>query len=584
LETRSESSGAADALAEPRALTSPRTGTPHRAWLVAGLCACLAIGIAHVLYYWPEVIDDAFIIFRYARNFVRGDGLSFNPGGARVEGFSTVAWFWVSALAIKLGIKDVLTAVKVVGLVLYAGTIVAVWALAGGLDRRARATTLIAPLLVATNPFLAYHAVAGLETPLHVGMIVCAALAILGLRSHPRVAFPALVLSLALLPWTRPESFGYIGPLLLAAEIHYRDDRAPRRLVLRAMWVVAISIAVLVAQRWLIFGDVLPNTVHAKSAGPSGQETWAGGARYVGHFFDALLVPADVAIYLLLIASLVVSFRTLDLVLLAPVVCSIVFSIAVRGDWMFSYRFLLPAAPFVAALVARAATRALDRWPWRGLTLVRRVVVVAIAGLLGMWIVQQSLVRTERSGEDSFGRNWKPLLWPTRIAAGIHEGFPARLAGVTRWSIEHLAPSRVIATGDIGFPAWTSNARIVDLAGLTDKDLARIVPARDLPAYARALARRDPDVIVLRVSGTRPDALYDRLTAQSGVLRHYVLADSVETYGEGALALIYRRSDVSLVNAPDSVLARYDDAIAWSPRVHVLERWRDEYAKRHGVR
>src|SRR5437868_12804254 len=95
-----------------RALTPDTAGrpwfTPHRLWLVAGLSVCIAIGIAHVLYYWPEVIDDAYIVFRYARNFVRGDGIAFNPGGARVEGFSTVAWFWLSALSLKLGSRDVL--------------------------------------------------------------------------------------------------------------------------------------------------------------------------------------------------------------------------------------------------------------------------------------------------------------------------------------------------------------------------------------------------------------------------------------------------------------------------------------------
>src|SRR5206468_1742690 len=94
-------------------------------------------------------------------------------------------------------------------------------------ERSARPTTLVAPLLFATNPFVAYHAVAGLETPLHVALIATAALSILELERHPRLAFPLLLLSLALTPWSRPESFGYAGALLVAGGVLHRDRPGP---------------------------------------------------------------------------------------------------------------------------------------------------------------------------------------------------------------------------------------------------------------------------------------------------------------------------------------------------------------------
>ena len=37
------------------------------------------------------VEDDSFISFRYAKNFVNGDGLVFNPG-ERVEGYTNFLW------------------------------------------------------------------------------------------------------------------------------------------------------------------------------------------------------------------------------------------------------------------------------------------------------------------------------------------------------------------------------------------------------------------------------------------------------------------------------------------------------------
>ncbi|MCS7179004.1 MAG: hypothetical protein RML46_08655 [Anaerolineae bacterium] len=38
--------------------------------------------------YWPYTVDDAYIIFRYARNWARGLGLVYNPG-VYVDGYTS---------------------------------------------------------------------------------------------------------------------------------------------------------------------------------------------------------------------------------------------------------------------------------------------------------------------------------------------------------------------------------------------------------------------------------------------------------------------------------------------------------------
>src|SRR2546426_8135285 len=121
-----------------------RTDSRNTAYSL-GLLACVLFGLIHVLYYWPEVIDDSYIVFRYARNFMRGDGLAFNPGGLQVEGFSTLTWFWLSAWSLKLGARDLLVFVKLAGLAFYLATIVGAWALARAGDRHARGLALLAP-------------------------------------------------------------------------------------------------------------------------------------------------------------------------------------------------------------------------------------------------------------------------------------------------------------------------------------------------------------------------------------------------------------------------------------------------------
>ncbi len=47
--------------------------------------------LLHVGHWRHQWTDDAFITFRYARNFLAGNGMVFNPGDA-VEGITNLGW------------------------------------------------------------------------------------------------------------------------------------------------------------------------------------------------------------------------------------------------------------------------------------------------------------------------------------------------------------------------------------------------------------------------------------------------------------------------------------------------------------
>src|SRR5438105_2557104 len=52
----------------------------------------LLVGPLLILLRFPvDIIDDAYISFRYAWNFAHGQGLVFNPG-EHVEGFTNLSW------------------------------------------------------------------------------------------------------------------------------------------------------------------------------------------------------------------------------------------------------------------------------------------------------------------------------------------------------------------------------------------------------------------------------------------------------------------------------------------------------------
>jgi hypothetical protein len=62
------------------------------------------------------LFDDAMISMRYARNLAGGDGLAWNPGGPRVEGFTNPGWVAVMAVVHLLPLPAPLASLPVQGL------------------------------------------------------------------------------------------------------------------------------------------------------------------------------------------------------------------------------------------------------------------------------------------------------------------------------------------------------------------------------------------------------------------------------------------------------------------------------------
>src|SRR5207244_6242545 len=125
--------------------------------------------IAHVVFVSGGLIDDAYISFRYARNLAGGHGLVFNPGGARVEGYTNFSWVLAAALAAAAKL-DAAALMPLVGIgcglaaVVLAGA--QARAIAAESGRPPRLAGLPAALVVAASPSLVFYAGSGMETSL----------------------------------------------------------------------------------------------------------------------------------------------------------------------------------------------------------------------------------------------------------------------------------------------------------------------------------------------------------------------------------------------------------------------------------
>lgn len=223
---------------------------PREPWLLPAIAlVVLRLSLWRLI---PFAAEDAYITFRYARNFADGMGLVFNPG-ERVFGFSSPLWtLWLSA-GFRFGTPPVpwtrATSLAADLVVLYAFTTL----IRRGVGRPA---AWCFAFFFAVWPYFSAVSLSGMEPSLMLALI---ALAALGLERRRWWAGPTL----GALALVRPE--GLAAAAVLALWAGWRE-----RLVAAAL--AAAGIAALA----LYFGTAIPQSVAAKSQLYGTPGPWAG--------------------------------------------------------------------------------------------------------------------------------------------------------------------------------------------------------------------------------------------------------------------------------------------------------------------
>lgn len=390
----------------------------RRAVLLLALLAC--VHAASFLGSGP--CDDDFIVYRYARNWVEGQGLVFNPG-EHFEGYSAPLWvFWIAA-ALRLRIDPVVASVATG--VAAAG--VAVGALAETWRRRFPSSTLAPPaLLLALTPVLAWHAVAGLGTTALAALLALWWLSYEGAVRADRPARGAS-LALALACLLRQECVLFALPFTVA-ELRRRRDPA-----LALPWLAFGGWTVF---RLVHYGRWLPITYTVKKL-PVPTDL-AYGARYLWDAtlacgFGAFLVAAVLAA-----ARARGPLRTPVRVAATGLVVHALYVVWVGGDFVALARFFVPTLPIAFGL------------GWLGvheLLADRRALRVGLCALAAIALQWPQLERPQLFGE--------------------HRFFEERWARIGRHLGATVDPATTVAISPIGAFGWTSRLPVVDVLGLT---------------------------------------------------------------------------------------------------------------------
>ncbi|HEX5660040.1 MAG TPA: hypothetical protein VFX59_22745 [Polyangiales bacterium] len=441
-------------------------------WLSFVLLA-LPLGLLSLLAL--DIVDDAYITARYARNLASGQGLVFNPG-EHVEGITNLLWTLVLAGVAKLGLPLDDAAV---GLGIASG-LGAMWV--GGRIARALGASAWAALLAMALLGLNHHywliVGNGLEAGLFSLLVACTVESVLARRR------PWLIGVLAGLTFlTRPESATVAGLLALYLG-GGREAVRPRRFDLRAMAEMALVFALIFLSATLFrltyFHALVPNSVTAKSVPLSLDvllPNLGKGLVYVARFGrDTLPLTMGALIALL-------ALRRREPWLLALVVATEVPAVLVNGgDWVGHSRLLIVYAPLLVGLCALGID-----WLYARLGSTRRGLSLAALTLM-LGSVPVALARSHE---------WTTHLHATAQLPGILEcyrGVGERLAPV-------LHHGDVVASEAIGLIGYElPEIYVHDPMGLTDSYVAhhgQYLPRIGRVDYAYTFETMHPGIVLL---------------------------------------------------------------------------------------
>lgn len=428
-------------------------------WKLLGICLGLILLSVATMPWWT--VDDAFISYRYGKNWLETGRLTWNPSEpGLVEGYTGVLLPLLAATLLKAGVP-LIDAIKLLGLLAAIGTVAF---LMKGLRSVAvpKLATWLACILLAANPLLTMHALSGLETSFFTCFLIGSyVLAHEGQADNRPRQLSALLLAVMLLlcGLSRPEGIAWAAILAVAlirkqwpaATVGGRDRR----------WIAAsLAVALLAAYwvwRWDYYGYFFPNSYHAKSyQGYLNPDSFIALAKFLLYYIS---LPLGLALYIgfdwkwKTAWNVFRSHRAMHAALLFIGIVAIMY---LRSNlWMnYGSRFFFPYLPLLLLLITEHV-----RWdrvvPQHGR---KRSVVV------GLIVIQLAVLGFRHVQERAFLGYYSRIVEEELIPAGryVHDHFPAG--------------ARVVSYMDAGALGYYSDREIVDFGRLSDVYLAQSKP------------------------------------------------------------------------------------------------------------
>lgn len=381
--------------------------------------------------------DDMYIFLVYVRNFLQGNGLTYN--GVIVEGFTSVFWVFLLTVFGALGIPlpPLASALSMLsGLLALAAT----YRLAESMDIHRGWVALLPPFLLALTGDFAFYSVVGLEEVLFTALVAFNFSLLLSKPLKPLLQsnyYPAL---LAVMILTRPE--GALICFLFFLTI-LKKETLPW--ILQCGLKLTLFLLPVLAAKRAYYGYWLPNTWYVKAG--AGLANAGQGAVYV--LFNAERYVSVLVVLAALILFMKFHQRTFPWRHLLPagliVVTWLLYITLQGGDNMVGGRFFLPVLPFVYCILIKTAQEARLEGPALGATSL-------LLGILLVWAYVAS------PGIQAQANSWREV-FETRKKAGLYLR-------------EHYPPDTLVALNQAGIIPYYSQLPTIDMLGLNDVHIA----------------------------------------------------------------------------------------------------------------
>lgn len=444
----------------------------QRGWSVLVLFLAVAYALWTLWYAPGWTVDDAYILFRYARNWLMTGIPTWNPGEPAVEGYTGTLYLGLLTAGHALGVP-LQTLAKLLGIISYgaAAAFMALLLRELGVRPLFRAVTV---LLYFTAAFLFPHALSGLETMVWTALLSAAVWLTVRLLHAEQVrpvgagATFSVLLATALV---RPEGVLFALALSLALFLHPAERgiqlQLSPNLILAWVLVFGLPLAAVNLWRWQLYGELLPNTYFAKQASGFG---WGALVSFLEFALQYWALPALLALvvgtgewerWTELLREHYRRLALLGLVLLGS--CCVLLLEYSRSllQMNYAHRFwvmLYPIGLCLAAAAAEQGFRALEATIRERPLRFRRIRQLAIGFLVLQLAVHGGLWRWN---ERKFLRDYRQLLQEEHAAA----------AAFLR---QHLPPtSWIVVYPDAGLIPFITGFRTLDGGRLNDRFLAR---------------------------------------------------------------------------------------------------------------
>lgn len=440
----------------------------------AHITAILALYALIVARFW-FLCDDAYITFRFARNWAQGLGLVFNPGEfPPVEGYSNFLWLVYTAglewLSAPVGLIVPLTS-ALAGAVLLLRVHRVMRHHLGVTEIPA----LLATLTLALSPAIGVWSTSGLATMPFALLVFLLAEAWIPDGDQEEIAVPAAIaIALGLI---RTEGLAWVAVIavisVLGRLISGRPLRPHLTRVALSLLPVAATYGLYTGWRYGYYGTLVPNTALAKVE--FGPRLLTRGIKYVGLFWLTTLIPLVSLLPALLLARGERRGLWIPFALLA--VAFPTYGMVVGGDFMPFGRLVVPGLPFAALLLGGGLQELLRRhgelrWVWATGT---ALVLVGAMPAVDMHLVPfrlRELMHFRLSDKDFLSETNR---WANQ--RDNTEGFTQR--GLALAQIAD--PTDTVVAAAVGAVGYFSGIEVLDQHGLVTKEVAyRPIPSGPL--------------------------------------------------------------------------------------------------------